>query len=79
VYQYALGDPVRWTDPSGQCVAWGNTECALVRTWDEVAALFPYASRTALPAAAQAAASNGRAPSPREVAEWAAWYSVIRA
>jgi len=66
---------VLWTDPTGECIAYGNRECELVRTWSDVEDMFPYAYPR--PVVESATLPKWTRSSPRQVAEWAATFDVV--
>jgi RHS repeat-associated protein len=85
-YQYAYSDPVRFTDPSGLCVAYGNNDCALITTWAEFETSFPFEYHQP-PALSASQANVGSSFDPahqgsvslRVAAEMAAAYEVFLA
>jgi hypothetical protein len=54
-------------------VAWGNRECDDIRTWADFVATFEYQ----LTITDAATAGRAAGTTPRQMAEYAAWYSVI--
>jgi RHS repeat-associated protein len=79
-YQYAYSNPVRWTDPSGRCIAWGENSnfCDTITTWERFEDVFPYFDYRHNPYGdTPAEIGQYYGISPREAAEWAAGYWIF--